>query len=31
MVERIEQIRGEAQEAIAAAGSTDELEQLRVR
>jgi phenylalanyl-tRNA synthetase alpha chain len=31
MVERIEQIRGEAEEAIAAAASTDELEQLRVR
>jgi phenylalanyl-tRNA synthetase alpha chain len=31
MVERIEEIRREAQEAIAAAGSTEELEQLRVR
>jgi phenylalanyl-tRNA synthetase alpha chain len=31
MVERIEQIRREAEEAIGAAGSTDELEQLRVR
>jgi phenylalanyl-tRNA synthetase alpha chain len=31
MVDRIEQIRREAQEAISAAGSTDELEQLRVR
>ncbi len=31
MVERIEEIRREAQEAIAAAASTEELEQLRVR
>ena len=31
MVERIEQIRREAEEAIGAAGSTAELEQLRVR
>jgi phenylalanyl-tRNA synthetase alpha chain len=31
MVERIEELRSEAQEAIAAAGSTEELEQLRVR
>src|SRR5205085_8775365 len=31
MVERIEEIRQEAQQAIAAATSTDELEQLRVR
>jgi phenylalanyl-tRNA synthetase alpha chain len=31
MVDRIEQIRREAQEAISAAGSTEELEQLRVR
>ncbi|MEK6251723.1 MAG: phenylalanine--tRNA ligase subunit alpha [Actinomycetota bacterium] len=31
MVERIEELRREAQEAIAAAGSTEELEQLRVR
>jgi phenylalanyl-tRNA synthetase alpha chain len=31
MVERIEQIRREAQEAISAASSTEELEQLRVR
>jgi phenylalanyl-tRNA synthetase alpha chain len=31
MVERIEEIRHEAQEAIAAASSTEELEQLRVR
>jgi phenylalanyl-tRNA synthetase alpha chain len=31
MVERIEEIRREAQEAIASAGSTEELEQLRVR
>jgi phenylalanyl-tRNA synthetase alpha chain len=31
MVDRIEQIRREAEEAISAAGSTEELEQLRVR